>query len=230
MRARNQEMLQEDPDNPNKLSRPMPRYEEGYSQSMIWTVRSLGIDPITGREVFLDRYGNRKSTWDAADQVPIGDTEPDLTGTLSVNFNWRGLSVSVAARYKFGGQVYNKTLLDKVENADIYSNVDRRAYTERWLKPGDVAKFKSLSETVNGNLTKASSRFIMDDNELVLNTINIQYRFEKRYDKFLERLGLSTASVGLYMEDLFHWSTVKVERGTEYPMSRQVSMSLNLTF
>ena len=230
MRARNQEMMQEDPDNPNKLSRPMPRYEEGYSQTMIWTVRSLGIDPITGREVFLDRNGNRKSTWDAADQVPVGDTEPDLMGTLGVNFNWRGLSVSVAARYKFGGQVYNKTLLDKVENADIYSNVDRRAYTERWLQPGDVAKYKSLSETVNGNTTKASSRFIMDDNELVLNTINIQYRFEKRYDKFLERLGLSSASVGFYMEDLFHWSTVKVERGTEYPMSRQVSMSLNLTF
>lgn len=230
MRARNQEMLKEDSDNPNKLSRPMPRYEEGYSQSMIWTVRSLGIDPITGREVFLDRNGNRKSTWDAADQVPVGDTEPDLVGTLGLNFNWKGLSVSVAARYKFGGQVYNKTLLDKVENASIYSNVDRRAFTERWLAPGDVAKFKSLRETVNGNVTKASSRFVMDDNELVLNTINIQYRFEKRYDKFLERLGLSNASVGLYMEDLFHWSTVKVERGTEYPMARQVSMSLNLTF
>lgn len=230
MRARNQEMLKEDSDNPNKLSRPMPRYEEGYSQSMIWTVRSLGIDPITGREVFLDRNGNRKSTWDAADQVPVGDTEPDLVGTLGLNFNWKGLSVSVAARYKFGGQVYNKTLLDKVENASIYSNVDRRAFTERWLEPGDVAKFKSLRETVNGNVTKASSRFVMDDNELVLNTINIQYRFEKRYDKFLERLGLSNASVGLYMEDLFHWSTVKVERGTEYPMARQVSMSLNLTF
>lgn len=230
MRARNQEIMEEDAGNPNKLSRPLPRYEEGYSQSMIWTVRSLGIDPITGREVFLDRNGNRKSTWDAVDQVPVGDTEPDLAGTLGLNFNWRGLSVSVAARYKFGGQTYNKTLLDKVENASIYNNVDRRAYTERWLQPGDLVKYKSLSETVNGNITKASSRFVMNDNELVLNTVNVQYRFEKRYDKFLERFGLSSASVGLYMEDLFHWSTVKVERGTEYPMSRQVSMSLNLTF
>lgn len=230
MRARNQEMMQEDASNPNKLSRPMPRYEEGYSQSMIWTVRSLGIDPITGREVYLDRKGNRKSTWDAADQVPVGDTEPKLMGTLGLNFNWRGLSVSVASRYKFGGQVYNRTLLDKVENASIYSNVDRRAYTERWLKPGDATKYKSLQESISGNTTKASSRFVMDDNELVLNVLNLQYRFEKRYDKFLEKLGLSSASVGLYMEDLFHWSTVKVERGTDYPMSRQVSMSLNLTF
>ena len=70
----------------------------------------------------------------------------------------------------------------------------------------------------------------MDQNELVLNTINIQYRFEQRYTPWIKRLGLSSASVGLYMEDLFHWSTIRQERGIEYPMSRQISMSLNLTF
>ena len=197
---------------------------------MIWAVRSLGIDPVTGREVYLDRDGNRKSTYDAVDQVPVGDTEPKLQGTMSLNFNWRGLSVSIASQYHFGGDMYNKTLLDKVENASIYNNLDHRAYTDRWLQPGDVSKYKSLQETIDGNMTKASSRFVMKDNELTLSTINIQYRFEKRYDKFIERLGLSSASVGLYMEDLFHWSTIKIERGTEYPMSRSISMSLNLTF
>ena len=230
MRARNQEQLQEDPNNPNKLARPLPRYEEGYSQTMIWAVRSLGIDPVTGREVYLDRNGNRKSTYDAVDQVPVGDTEPKLQGTMSLNFNWRGLSVSIASQYRFGGDMYNKTLLDKVENASIYNNLDHRAFTDRWLQPGDATKYKSLWESINGNMTKASSRFVMKDNELTLSTINIQYRFEKRYDKFIERLGLSSASVGLYMEDLFHWSTIKIERGTEYPMSRSISMSLNLTF
>ena len=63
-----------------------------------------------------------------------------------------------------------------------------------------------------------------------MNTINIQYRFERRYDPFIRKLGLSSASIGLYLEDLFHLSTIQIERGTEYPMSRQISMSLNLTF
>lgn len=230
MRARNQEQMKEDPDNPNKLSRPLPRYEEGYSQSMIWAVRSLGIDPITGREIFLTRNGERTSEWNAADQVPVGDTEPDLEGTLSANFNWKGLSINIAARYKFGGQYYNKTLVDKVENADLRYNVDRRAYTDRWQNIGDIARFKAVTSDVNGSETKASTRFLMDENELVLNTINVQYRFEQRYDPWIKKLGLSSASIGLYMEDLFHWSTIKQERGIEYPMSRQISMSLNLTF
>ena len=230
LRARNEEQMQEDPDNPNKLSRPLPRYEEGYSQSMIWAVRSLGIDPITGREIFLTRDGERTSEWNAADQVPVGDTEPDLQGTMSLNFNWKGLSVNVAAQYKFGGQYYNKTLVDKVENADLRYNVDHRAYTDRWQNVGDLAVFKAVTQDVNGSQTKASTRFLMDQNELVLNTINIQYRFEQRYTPWIKKLGLSSASVGLYMEDLFHWSTIKQERGIEYPMSRQISMSLNLTF
>ena len=230
LRARNQEQMKEDPDKPNKLSRPLPVYEEGYSQSMIWAVRSLGIDPITGREIYLTRNGERTGIWDAVDRVPVGDTEPDLIGTISANLNWKGLSVSLAARYQFGGQVYNKTLVDRVENADLHYNVDKRAYTERWMNAGDVALFKSVSPSVNGSQTKASTRFLMNDDQLVMNTINMQYRFERRYCPFIKRLGLSSASVGLYLVDLFQLTSVKVERGIEYPMSRQISMSLNLTF
>lgn len=230
LRIRNQEQLKEDSSNPNKLSRPLPRYEEGYSQTMIWAVRSLGIDPMSGREIFLNRNGERVSEWNSADMVPVGDTEPDLEGTLGANLNWRGLSVSIASRYRVGGQYYNKTLVDKVENADLQYNVDRRAYTDRWLNVGDLAKYKAVTTDVNGSQTKATSRFVMDNNELVLNTINIQYRFEQRREAFLKTLGLSSATVGIYMEDLFHWSTIKQERGITYPMSRQISMSLNLTF
>ena len=230
MRIRNEQQLLEDPDNPNKLSRPLPRYEEGYSQSMIWAVRSLGIDPMSGREIFLNRAGERVSEWNAADMVPVGDTEPDLIGTVSLNFNWKGLSLSVASRYRFGGQYYNKTLVDKIENANLAYNVDKRAYTNRWLNPGDIAQYKAVTNAVNGSQTKASSRFVMDNNEFVLNTINLQYRFEQQQDQFLRKLGLSTAVIGFYLEDLVHWSTIKQERGITYPMARQISMSLNLTF
>lgn len=230
MKIRNEEQMKEDPNNPNKLSRPLPRYVEGYSQSMIWAVRSLGIDPITGREVFLSRNGERTSEWNAIDLVPVGDTEPDLAGTIGLNFNWRGLSLNVAAQYQYGGQYYNKTLVDKVENANLAYNVDKRAYTDRWQNVGDLARFKAVTQDINGSETKASTRFLMNNNLLTLNTVTLQYRFEKRYEHFIQRLGLSSATIGIYLEDLFHWSTIKQERGIDYPLSRQISMSLNLTF
>ena len=34
---------------------PIPQYAEGQSLTSIWAVRSLGIDPTTGKEIFLNR-------------------------------------------------------------------------------------------------------------------------------------------------------------------------------
>lgn len=230
LKVRNEAMLKPDPNNPNKLSRPMPRYEEGYSQSMIWAVKSLGIDPQTGREVFLTRDGQRTGVWNPVDMIPAGDSEPKLIGTISTNLNWGPLTVTLAARYRVGGMMYNRTLVDKVENADLRFNVDKRAYTDRWEKPGDLARFKAVTKDVNGSQTNASTRFIMKDDELMLNVLSLQYRLEGSRHKWLQKLRISSGSIGLYVEDLFRLSTVQVERGITYPMSRQASCSINLTF
>lgn len=47
---------QEDANNNNSTA-PVIRYEEGQSMTAIWAVRSLGIDPTTGRELFLKKDG-----------------------------------------------------------------------------------------------------------------------------------------------------------------------------
>lgn len=211
-------------------SRPLPQYKEGYSQSIIWAVRSLGIDPQTGREILLNRNGERVGVWDGIDLVPVGDTEPKLRGSVSANVNWKGWSFSIVGQYHFGGQIYNRTLIEKIENANLRYNVDKRAFTDRWQQAGDHTFFKGITREVNGQSTKASSRFVMDDNQFAINTITLQYRFEQRYNKFLKNMGISSASVGLYLEDVFRCSTVKMERGIDYPFARQVSLSLNLAF
>ena len=47
-------------------------------KTTIWAVRSMGIDPQTGREVFLTRDGRLTNEYSSVDQVPVGDTEPNL--------------------------------------------------------------------------------------------------------------------------------------------------------
>ena len=157
--------------------RPLPRYENGYSQSIIWAVKSMGIDPATGKEVFLMRNGETTYDWKAEEQVPVGDTEPKLNGSISTSFNYMGFSLNIGATYHFGGDIYNYTLVDKIENADLHQNVDRRALTGRWKEPGDVSRFKALNPEVLGVDTKASSRFVMKDNEFAVSSINLSYQF-----------------------------------------------------
>ena len=216
--------------NNKRKKRPLPRYENGYSQTTIWAVRSKGIDPQTGREVFVTRDGQLTNTYSSVDQVPVGDTEPKFQGSVSTTFTYKGFSLTLAGQYHWGGQVFNQTLIDKVENANLRKNADRRALYSRWQKPGNQVLFKAIDGDIFKEDTKESSRFVMDDNEFAFSTINLSYRMDDSKFSWLKRAGISAATIGFYMEDICRFSTVKMERGIEYPFSRRMSMSLNVTF
>ena len=207
---------------------PLPVYQEGQSTTTYYAVRSLGIDPVTGKEVFLTRDGKKTFTWNAIDKVPVGDTNPDVSGTISSNFTWKDLSVGVGFSYKWGGIVYNQTLVDKIENSNIAYNLDKRANSSRWHQPGDVVRFKKFD--VNGSETPASTRFIMDDNELKLATFNVGYRFNEDKYNFLRRLSINVLSLNFTTNDLFRISPIRMERGLEYPFARSYTLSMSIIF
>nr|WP_121272633.1 SusC/RagA family TonB-linked outer membrane protein [Pedobacter schmidteae] len=219
-----------DPNPENGWKRqPRVEYAEGESLSAIWGVRSLGIDPFNGMEVFLKKDGTRTYIWDTADKVVLGDELATVQGSLGFNLDYKGLSVSTNIAYRLGGQSYNQTLVNQVENADLQYNVDQRVFTERWNPetPGVPAKYKRLSRGVSP--TMPSSRFIQNNNELKLSSLNIGYDFRHvnfiKNAKLVERLRISFA-----MNDLLRFSTVKAERGTSYPYARSFIGSIQATF
>lgn len=208
------------------ITKPSVRYEEGQSMDAIWAVRSLGIDPATGNEVFLNPDGKMVYGWSSENQVVVGDKQPKLSGTFGFNFEYRGFSVNTSFYYKLGGQYYNQTLVDKVENVDIQYNVDKRMLTDRWTTPGVAAKFRKF-DPYNA-LTRPTSRFVQDVRELQMTSLNVGYDF--RYCNFLKKSGLERLKIQFYMNDVFRTSTIKAERGIEYPFARSCSFSLQATF
>ncbi len=201
------------------------QYVEGRSLNGIWAVPSAGIDPTTGKELFIDRFGGRTFVWDSRDLRECGIMEPKLSGNAGFNFDYSGFSLNVTSTWHLGGQVYNKTLLDRVENVDIRKNVDRRIFTDRWVKNGDKAKFKSIKDT---SLTKASSRFVEDDDVFAISSINASYDF--RDTRFLQASGIERLRVMFDMADIARFQTMTVERGTSYPFAYSFSLSLQATF
>lgn len=209
-------------------STPLPRYEEGRSLSSIWVVQSLGIDPADGMEIFLKRNGDITQVWDPVDMIPIGDTEPTWRGNINSSFSYKGFGVDVSLSYRTGAQIYNGTLVDRLENASVHSNLDARALELTWSKRGDLSKYRRI--LVRANDTKASSRFVMNEKLLQMNSISVNYRMDKSNAKFLDKLGLASAKLSLSMEDVFYISSVKRERGIDYPFSNRFSFSVNLGF
>ena len=209
------------------LVNPNVQFRPGYSSNTIWTVRSAGIDPGTGKEVFISRDGNRTYNWSASDIVATGVSDPKLEGNISSMFRYKGLSLNVSFGYRFGGQIYNSTLANKVEvsKTAIGWNVDARVFHDRWKNIGDQASFKGLDDFTPTNKT---SRFVQDETTFRCQNMTLQY--ELKSQALNKLLGIDYCLFSASTSDLFYISTVKRERGTSYPFSRQFSLGVNVVF
>ena len=200
-------------------------YKEGQSMNTIFAVRSLGIDPGNGQEIFVKQDGSQTYIWDADDKVPCGVTDPKMWGNLNSMLRYRGWSLNMVFSYTYGGYIYNQTLIDKVENVDPWFNADKRVLYDRWKEAGDDVFFKSVT---NRTTTKASSRFVQKENSLTCRSVNLNYEMNGGWIE--KKLGLEYLSVGVYAEDVFKVSTIKQERGVAYPFARKYSLSLTARF
>ena len=211
-----------------RTNQTLTRYYDGASSTAMYAVRSAGIDPMTGNEIFIRKDGSYTYDWDASDEVVCGDTTPDIEGTFGTYLYWKGFSLNAIFTYRYGGQAQLSTLFNKVENiseTQMKYNQDKRALYDRWQKPGDYAKFKRIDDTSTTNM---SSRFIADDNTLEFTSLSLGY--ETTTAKWLQAIGASAFNVRIYGNNLFRLSTIKEERGIDYPFSRNISASVGFRF
>lgn len=213
--------------NKENLNTSLVRYYDGGSPTALWAVRSLGINPSDGRELFLTKEGTYTFEYDTEDEVVVGNSEPKLEGVLGSTLYWKGFSFSLYFRYSLGADVFTEATYNKVENislAGLKSNQDKRALHDRWQKPGDHAKFKGISLT---ETTPISSRFVLRENYIKAESISVGYDFESQA---VQKLGIQSLRLQANTTDLFRISSIKEERGIEYPFARSFSFSLSAMF
>ena len=211
---------------------PVIQYFDGVPLHAVWTVPSLGIDPVTGHEIFIKQDGSITDTWSATDLRFSGSSDPLFNGNFGVNGEIKGFGFNFVATFYGGGYLYNSTLVDKVENTFIENNVDRRIFTGRWYEPGQVAPYRDGGGAVyyEGSsipYTRPTSRFVQKNNVLNLSSISLYYEFPV---KLVRSLGLQRLRTTLYANDLYTFSSIEIERGTSYPYARSFSLAVTATF
>lgn len=218
-----EEINKENQENADLYLTPLPQYAEGESVTALKLVRSGGIDPATGKEIYIKRNGERTFVYDPADKVLIGDTEPEFAGTFSTNLYWKGFSLYALFNFRLGAWVYNTTRVTKVEGADPHYNADQRVFNDRWKQPGDHAIYKDIADTSRPEQT---DRFAEEENTLSLGSLNFSYEFS---DRLCKRMHLRNLRLGVNFTDILRLSTVKIERGTDYLYSQGFEFYLNVT-
>lgn len=206
-------------------SSKVPRiYEVGRSLSALMLVESAGIDPATGNELYIKRDGTRTFEYDGRDRVVVGDIKPKVEGTVNSTLTWKGFNLYIQFRYEVGAKAYNETLASKIEGTWYYYNADRRALYERWKNPGDEVVFRRIDDT---STPRQTTRLMFDNNIFSMESLSLAYTLPVKYARMLhtERIRAQISTT-----DLFRLSTIKQERGTDYPFARTFTAGLSITF
>jgi hypothetical protein len=210
------------------IANMLQRWEDGSSPDDMWAVPSVGIDPMTGKEIFLKKDGTHTFLFDPSDRVKIANSRPNIEGAIGASMTYKHLRANFALRYRLGAHTFNAALFNKVENISrdkLRDNQDRRALYDRWQTAGDISQFRGINLT---DKTEMSSRFIQKINQLTGESVNITWDFQK--DGWITNLGLQSLNTGVSMRDIFYLSNVKEERGIAFPFARQVTLNINATF
>ncbi|QDK82464.1 TonB-dependent receptor [Spirosoma sp. KCTC 42546] len=162
----------------------------GYSLGQLWVVRTNGVDPATGKRIFVNSAGqnvyyqfyapsgefNYSTTPDgktryvsptggtsitqATDAVMYANVIPKVYGGFDNNFKFKNFDLGVLLTYQLGFSVYYGT------NAGLHDqrfwNNATDVLTDAWQKEGDTGK-KYAKPVFNDN-TSNGSAFPMDIN------------------------------------------------------------------
>ncbi len=130
--------------------------------------------------------------------------------------------------------MYNSTLVSKVENADLNGNVDRRIFTGRWRKAGDISPYKALGKVYVASqdemaspTTYPTTRFVQKNNELTISSVQLSYDFFRH--GFVKKIGMERIVLRCTVNELHKYSSIRVERGTDYPFARKFNFELAIT-
>ena len=199
-------------------------FAEGRSQTAIMLVRSAGIDPATGNEIYYKQDGSLTFDYDNNDKVLIGDMKPDIEGSINSNLTYKGFNLFMLFRYRYGGKAYNGTLATKVEGSSPKRNADLRVLEDRWKQPGDHVGFRRIDDASRPYQT---SRLVFDDNLFSLQSISLSYDMPTN---LIKKLWMTRARILISTTDLFRFSSIKQERGIAYPFAKTFNVGLNVSF
>ncbi|MGY8910000.1 MAG: SusC/RagA family TonB-linked outer membrane protein [Flavobacteriales bacterium] len=229
------------------------RWEIGRSRFDFFLLKTAGVDPATGDQLFLkyeinadgdsvpvlDANGNIETTndWEDTERAYTGDSSiPDILGSISNDFSYKGISLNFLITYGIGGSVLDNGYSSMMHSGSYGDSVHPDALNA-WKQPGDITDVPRLE---NGNIDLVrtqSDRFITDASFWSLRNVNLGYAFN---DNVLDNLGIDALRVSLTGENLYFKSARKglnpqfglagTAAGNSFNPARIFSLGLNVSF
>ena len=205
----------------------------GHPVGEFYLNRYAGVNPANGDALWYTKDGEITTEYNENDKVMMGKTYfAPWQGGFGTTLSWRGLSLNaqfswVADRWMVNNDRYFE------EGNGLFNgyNQSNRLLYDRWKKPGDLTDIPR-----HGVSPQMDSRFLEDASFLRLKNVMISYAFSQKWMR--KTNFLNTARVYVQGQNLLTFtkftgmdpeSSSNIYKA-QYPMSRQFSFGLELSF
>lgn len=204
----------------------------GHPVGEFFINRYAGVNPATGDPLWYDKDGNLTDVLRDSDKVLVGKTYfAPYQGGFGTNLSWRGISLSAQFSWVADRWMINNDRYFDESNGRFQSYNQSRRLLNRWKQPGDITDIPR-----HGIYTEFDSRLLEDASFIRLKNLMLSYSLPK---KLLQKT-VVLRGIRVYVQGQNLWTATPFSgldpEGTsniyaaQYPMSRQYSFGLDLTF
>ncbi|MBO5921392.1 MAG: TonB-dependent receptor [Bacteroidaceae bacterium] len=215
-----------------EMSGTSTKLRVGHAVGEFFINRYAGVNSGNGDALWLDKNGKITNEFREEDKVYVGKNfNAPWQGGFGTSLSYKGVSLSanfswVADRWMFNNDRFFE------ESNGLYSAYNQsKRLLDRWKKPGDISDIPRYGVT-----PQMDSRFLEDASFMRLKNLMLSYDFPAQLLK--KSRCITRARIYLQAQNLFTWtkfsgldpeSTSNVYQA-QYPMSRQFSCGVDITF
>jgi hypothetical protein len=174
----------------------------GYPIGMIFGVQTNGVDPTTGRRIFLDKNGREvlysftvpvgQSNWIYRDDgstapaisisndgKPLGSPLPKIYGGLTNTVNYYGLDVNIGLTFAF--DFYNYFGSKAGLRDQRFWNNSVEVYEKAWKSAGDITDIPKpiFGDNLSNGSTMVASQNVERGDYVKVRNLSVGYTFKK---------------------------------------------------
>ncbi len=208
------------------------KYEVGKTLGEYYYVRWVGVDPATGKQVWLDKDGNQTFEYSDDDAVFTGKQRyAPIAAGLQLNFSWKNLSLNADFTGVFGKWVINNNRYF-IENANFAGDMNQtKEMANIWTTPGQITNIPKAGETL-----QFDTHLLENASFVRLKNLQLSYSLPQ---SFINKSGFISGArfyvIGRNLLTFTEYTGYDPEVDSNlqlgnYPNSQQFSVGVELTF
>jgi TonB-linked SusC/RagA family outer membrane protein len=215
-------------------------FAEGKPLNSFFLVKYMGVDPQTGKSLYLKKDGvTITDVYDPADRVIIETSDAPYNGGISNTFRFKNFELGVFWVYSLGNYIYNNARTN-IENPGYIASGFARDALRQWQNPGDITDYPGI----NDEFQVATTRFLETGSFWRLRNVQLGYSLPKKLTDKMKIQGLRFYAQGQNLYTIYKIKALDPEvssvnggdgfgqsiEGAQYPALRSITFGANITF